>query len=127
MSFFRILLVFGVFLLTSCGFVFKEHITGKYYAIGVDTRFDVSLSYENSRGEYSGKAPGRLLEYGYNDSFLVARTEEYSKVNSSYYIIDMTKDSELAHDETFRIGPLSRKDFDSIWNRKLAIEMKSIK
>jgi hypothetical protein len=114
------------FLFTSCGFAYEKHIIGKYYIVGVDDNTDLSLSYELSSGDYIGKAPGRLIEYGYNDTFLLAKTQEYNQVDQSYYIIDMRKDSELAHEETFRIGPISDKEFDSLWKSKLKIKMKRV-
>lgn len=111
---------------TSCGFVYKKHIIGKYYIIGVDTDAEVSLSYQLSSGNFIGKAPERLIEYGYNDTFIVAKTQEYDKHEPTYYLIDMTKDSELAHEDKFRIGPLSETSFDSIWKSRLKINMNKI-
>jgi hypothetical protein len=120
----------GLALLTcffSCGLAYKKQITGKYYIVGVDTDNSASLSYKLASGDYVGKAPGKLLEYGFNDTFMVAKTQEYKKNNPSYFIIDMTKDSELAHEESFRIGPLSEDEFSKRWKRRLNIQLIDIR
>ena len=106
----RLFIIISFLLLTnlfSCGFAYEKQITGNYYIIGVDSKDDISLSYRLRSGDYVGKAPGQLLEYGYNETFLVAKTQEFNNNNPSFYIIDMTKDSELAHEEIFRIGPIT--------------------
>ncbi len=107
----------------SCDFAYKKHIVGKYYIIGVDTKTDLTLSYELSSGDYVGKIPPRIIAYGYNDTFLVAKSNEYDKSYPTYYFIDMRKDSELAHEQTFRIGPILQKEFESTWKEKLNIQM----
>jgi hypothetical protein len=113
--------------LYSCGFAYEKQVTGKYYIIGVDTKDDLGLSYKLSSGDYIGKAPGLLLQYGFNDTFLVAKTQNYKTGNPSYYIIDMTKDSELAHEETFRVGPLSEDKYNQTWRQRLDIKLKDVK
>jgi hypothetical protein len=108
-----LLSLLGLLLLTnlySCGFAYEKQVTGKYYIVGVDSKVDLGLSYKLGSGDYVGKAPGQLLQYGFNDTFLVAKTQEYNNDTSYFYIINMTKDSELAHEETFRIGPLTEAE-----------------
>jgi hypothetical protein len=113
--------------LYSCGFAYEERIIGKYYITGVETKNDLGLSYKLSSGDYVGKAPGRLLQYGFNDTFLVAKTQEYKKGSPSYYIIVMTKDAELAHEETFRVGPLTEEEYTQKWKQRLNIQLKDVK
>ena len=113
--------------LYSCGFAYEKKVTGKYYIIGVDIKDDLRLSYQLSSGDYVGKAPGQLLQYGFNDTFLVAKTQEYKNGSPSYYIIDMTKDSELAHEETFRVRPLSEDEYTQTWKPRLNIQLKDVR
>ena len=54
-----------------------------------DTKDNKSICYKT--GEDYIKIPSQVLEYGYTDGFLVAKTQDY-KSNISYYIIDRTKD-----------------------------------
>lgn len=111
----------------SCGFAYEKQVKGNYYIIGVDIKTDLSLSYKLSSGDYVGKAPGQLLHYGFNDSFLVAKTLEYKDSLPAYYIINMTKDSELAHEETFRVGPLSEEEYNHAWKQRLNLKLKAVK
>ena len=113
--------------LYSCGFAYKKHIVGKYHLIAVDTRTDISLCYEISSGDCIGRVPARVIEYGYSDSLLVAKAKEYGKASPSFYIIDMRKDSDYAHEEQFRIGPLTESEFDEYWRNKLKIQMNKVK
>lgn len=122
--------LFGIFLLInlySCGFAYEKQVKGKYYIVGVDSQDELGLSYQLESGSYVGKAPGQLLQYGFNDTFLVAKTKEYKNDSPSFYIIDMTKDSELAHEETFRIGPLSEDEYNNSWKRRLNIQLQDVK
>jgi hypothetical protein len=119
--------LFSAMNFSSCGFAYEKRITGKYYIIGVDTKTDLSLSYKLSSDNYVGKAPGQLLKYGFNDTFLVAKTKEYNKTLPSYYIIDMTSDAELAREETFRIGPLTEGDYNQTWRQRLGIRLQDVR
>jgi hypothetical protein len=93
----------------------------------VDTKDDLGLSYKLTSDDYVGKAPGQLLQYGFNDTFLVAKTLKYKNGNPAYYIIDMTKDSELAHEEVFRVGPLTEVEYNQTWKQRLNIQLKDVK
>jgi hypothetical protein len=121
---FALLLLMNLY---SCDFAYQRHVTGNYYVISVETKDDFGLSYKLSSGDYVGKAPGKLLEYGFNDTFLVAKTQEYKNENPSYYVIDMTKDSELAHEEAFRVGPVSEDEYLRTWKQKFNIQLKEIR
>ena len=122
-SFFFFILLTSIF---ACGFVYEKHLTGHYYIIGVDSNEDLSLSYKIDSDSFVGKAPGELLEYGFNDTFLVAKTKEYSRPEPQYYIIDMTKDSALALEEKFRVGPVSELDYDKMWRSRLNVVLKKV-
>ncbi len=114
-----------ILIFSSCRFAHEKHITGRYSIVGIDEK-ELSISYELSSGDYVGKIPGIPIEYGYNDTFLIAKSQEYNKKNTAYYIIDMRNDSDLAIEETFRIGPISENIFDSVWKQKLKIIMHKI-
>ena len=107
----------------SCGFAYEKHVTGKYYVIGVDTKTDLTLSYKLSSGDCVGKAPGQLLQYGFNDTFLVAKTHDRRDNRVLYFIIDMTKDSEIAHEDKFRVGPLTEDRYNTDWKTRLNVQL----
>ena len=112
----------------SYGFAYEEHITGRYYIVGVDISAERNLCYSLSgRSGYIGKAPGQLQAYGFNDTFLVAKTSEYNPGKDVYYIINMKKDGEFAHEEDFRVGPVSENDYKTKWRNRLNIALKKLK
>jgi hypothetical protein len=122
-------LVFASFMVVnieSCGFAYREHVTGRYYIIGGDTSEERSLCYSLSGGDYIGKAPGRLQAFGFNDTFLVARTIENNQVGARYYVINMTKDGEMAHEKLFRAGPFTEDEYKKNWSNRLNITFNKV-
>ena len=105
---------------------YEKQITGKYFITGTDTRDDLHLSYKLRSGDYIGRAPGNVLQYGFNDTFLVAKTKNSQNDFASYYLIDMTKDSEYAQEKDFLIGPLSDEDFESHYSSLLQVKFKNV-
>jgi hypothetical protein len=114
-------------LFSSCGFAYKKHITGKYFLIGVDTEEDLHLSYKLSSGDFVGRVPAKVTAYGYNDSVLVVKSLEYKNSFPAYYIINMNRDSEYAHEEVYRVGPLIESDFEKEWKDKLRVSLEAVK
>ena len=112
---------------SSCGFAYEKQVTGNYFIVGVDTKTNLTLSYKLKSGDYVGKAPGQLLQYGFNDTFLVAKTQENRNNHHFYFIIDMTNDNELAHEENFRVGPLTEEEYNRKWKRRLNLKLKDVK
>jgi hypothetical protein len=39
----------------------------------------------------------------------------------------MSKDSELAHEEIFRVGPINEEEYNKTWKQALGIQLKKIK
>ena len=125
----RFLTSFSFFLLInlcSCGYAYEKQLTGKYYIIGVDAKEDLGLRYKLNSGDFISRAPGRLLQQAFNDTFLVVKTQEYNSRIPAYYILDMTKDGEFADEETFRVGPLSEDEFISTWKQKLNLQLEDV-
>ena len=124
-----ILLVVTIFLLNlySCGFAYEKRIKNQYYIIGVDDEKERELSYKLSSGDYVGRAPGQLLQYGISDSFLVVKTQGHIGDSLTFYIINMNKDSELALEENFRVGPISEEEYYRTWNPRLNIKLIDVK
>jgi hypothetical protein len=120
-------IIIGTVLFSSCGFVYKKHVIGKYYLIGVDTEDDISLSYKLSSGGFVGRVPAKIIAYGYKDSLLVTKSMEYQNSYPTYYIINMNRDSEYAHEEVFRIGPIKESDYNKGWKDKLRVSFEAVK
>jgi hypothetical protein len=63
-----------------------------------------------------------LIEYGFNDTFLVAKTLADLNGTAAYYVIDMSKDNEYAKEKDYRVGPLSEAAYNSQWSRRLNLK-----
>jgi hypothetical protein len=99
----------------------KTKIVDRYYLVEGETKSIQSICYGNII-----KIPSQVLAYGFSDSFLVARTLEYNE-NISYYIIDRTKDFELAMERDYRTGPLSEQEFLQKWKNRLDIKLVTVR
>jgi hypothetical protein len=115
--------IFLVILFSStlyCGdiFQYRKKIKGNYYLVEGESKRDITICFKTDYGDYIGRIPSRILEYGTYDSFLVAKTEDYNN-RESYYIINMGKDFDIAREKTFRIGPMSENEYNQQWQHKL--------
>ena len=116
-----LLLVFA-FLNFSCGDLLspKKKIVGNYYLVEGDTKDNKTICYKTGE-DFVIKIPRQVIEYGYSDSFLVAKTKDY-KNNMSYYIIDRTRDFDLAHEKNFRVGPITKQEYTKNWQKRLNVK-----
>jgi len=108
--------------LFSCGdlFSYSKNITGKYYLMETDTKNDLAIYYKTNDGDFIGRIPSPILEYGFNDSFLIAKCKKNDTVK--YYILNRSKDSDYADQQDFLMGnPLTEKDFIEKWQKRLKI------
>ena len=74
--------------LSSCGlgFYFKKQITGQYYLVAMDTKEQLNIAYrDGATNSYSGRVPHRVIEFGFSDSLIVAKS--INNVNQAYYYI----------------------------------------
>lgn len=107
----------------SChSFSYEKKIANGYYLIGVDTKDYLTISRRLSNGDYIGRIPAKVLEYGIVDSLIVGKTEKKGVIN--YYILNIQKDSEYAHEEDFLIGPLTENEFNRQWQSRLNVHLK---
>ena len=102
----------------------EKQIVDDYYILKHEG--DVSLSYRSKDGDsYIDKAPGQLVQYGYNEKFIIVKVR--SAANSYfYYIIDRKKDFYLAIEENFRIGPIPEIEYKKVLQPKLNIIMHNV-
>lgn len=101
-------------LLTSCGFVEEEKITGNYYAIAIDTDNDRTLSYRLENGNYVGIVAACLQSVGVSDRYIIAvQGPEYFKASDSsmfhYFIVPIKQEYTLFPEEGIA-GPLTKKE-----------------
>ena len=115
-------------LFSSCGigFYFKKQIIGQYYLIAMDTKEQLNIAYrDGASNSYSGRVPPRVIELGFSDSLIVAKS--INNVNQVYYyIIDMTKDSDISREEQYLTGPISEEEYVGNWKEKINIPLMKI-
>ena len=107
----------------SCGDIFRREklIVAPYYLVESDKYEGMSIGYKLENGDYIGRVPGAVVEYGVTDSFLVAKTQQND--SNRYFIINRKNDSELSEKEEFLSGPFTEEEFNDSWRRKLNIRL----
>lgn len=112
------LAVVSVSLLTGCGFVHDEHITGPYRLIAVDIDEQMSIGYDLEGGSAVGRIDETVFAYGFDKRFIVAKQHPRSDRSiTNYFILDMNKDSNYADPSDSVTGPLSQKEFEEATKR----------
>lgn len=116
MKLYRIFLLVLVTLCSSCqGFVHKEHIVDKYYLIAVDSKSDMSVSYQLDNGDFIGVVNGGVYAIGFGDNYIIAKqhpldeTGRLNKEVTRYYIVPIDKNISQYKVDSNKIGPLSEE------------------
>lgn len=117
-----ILQLISILFLSCSSFAYKKKISENYYIIGVDSRSFLSIDRKTMDGNFIGRVPENVLEYGIKDSFIVAKSSSQSYIQ--YYILNMKKDSDFAEEKEYLIGPLTNKEFKENWQTRLDITLK---
>lgn len=105
-------------LMQSCGFVYKQHLTGNYYLIAVDTKDDMDVCYHRQTDDalYIGITGASVYAVGYDDDFILVKAyralrdsmdislQRYDKNTTEYYIIPVNNTQEAweAQENKFR-------------------------
>jgi hypothetical protein len=96
-------LIVTVLLLQGCiggyGFVYKDHLFGNYYLIGVDEEEQMSLSYHTpeDRDSYSGVIEEAVFAIGYNEKYVIVKQHPRKFPNppdrkiTNYFILPIKK------------------------------------
>ena len=107
----------------SCGDLYRQEklIVSPYYLVESDKYEGMSIAYKLDNGDYIGRVPGAVVEYGLTDSFLVAKSQQNDMLH--YFIINRKNDSELSEKEIFLSGPFTEEEFNDLWRRKLNIRL----
>jgi nitrous oxide reductase accessory protein NosL len=99
-------------LISGCGFVHDEHLTGPYRLIAVETLDQMDISYGFPSGNTVGRIPETVFSVGWNSRYLVAK--QHPKKDRSithFYYLDMSRDSTDADPSASVTGPLSESEF----------------
>jgi hypothetical protein len=104
----------SVLLVSGCGFVHDEHITGPYRLIAVDADNQMSISYDLGDGSAAGRINETVFAFGFDERFIVAKQHPNADRSvTNFFYLDMTKDSKCADPTDSVTGPLTEKEFES--------------
>ena len=121
-------------LMQSCGFVYKQHLTGNYYLIAVDTKDDMDVCYHRQTDDalYIGITGARVYAVGYDDDFILVKAyralrdsmdislQRYDKNTTEYYIIPVNNTQEAWEAQENKFRAFSKKDFE-VKRRELGV------
>ncbi len=110
------LLIVFIILFYSCGDIFatRNKITGNYYLFEEDASSDFSIRYKLKSGDYIGRVPAKIIEYGYKDSVLAAKCIQYGRIK--FYVLNMKSDFEFADEKDYLIDTFSNEvEFAKRW------------
>lgn len=113
-------------LMQSCGFVYKQHLTGNYYLIAVDTKDDMDVCYHRQTDDalYIGITGASVYVVGYDDDFILVKAyralrdsmdislQRYDKNTTEYYIIPVNNTQEAWEAQENKFRAFSKKDFE---------------
>lgn len=113
-------------LMQSCGFVYKQHLTGNYYLIAVDTKDDMDVCYHRQTDDalYIGITGASVYAVGYDDDFILVKAyralrdsmgislQRYDKNTTEYYIIPVNNTQEAWEAQENKFGAFSKKNFE---------------
>jgi hypothetical protein len=102
-------------------FAYEKEVIRPYYLIGNDTKQDLTISRRLDNGDYIGRIPGNVVEYGVAGNYIVAKTNNRAAV--SYYIVNMINDNDYAQEQDFLVGPLSESVYMRDWHNKLHVQL----
>ena len=104
----------SVLLVSGCGFVHDEHITGPYRLIAVDVDDQMSISYDLEDGSAAGRIDETVFAFGFDGRFIVAKQHPNGDRSvTNFFYLDMTKDSKYAKPSDSVTGPLTERQFES--------------
>ena len=104
----------SVLLVSGCGFVHDEHITGPYRLIAVDVDNQMSISYDLGDGSAVGRINETVFAFGFDERFIVAKQHPNGDRSvTNFFYLDMSKDSKYADPTDSVTGPLTEKEFES--------------
>jgi hypothetical protein len=107
-----VVFLFAALLLSGCGFVHDEQLTGPYRLIAVDTLDQMSVSYRLPDGAAVGRISETVFSVGWNNRYIVAKQHPNNDRSiTNFYYLDISRDSTYADPSLSVTGPLTEAEF----------------
>ena len=92
--------------------VHKEHLVGQYLLVAVDIPEQMSVSYDLGDGSSIGRINPVVFAVGWSDHYIVAKQHPATNRSiTSFYYLDISKDSKYAEPTNSVVGPLTEAEF----------------
>ena len=92
--------------------VHDEHLIGPYSLGAVDAGEQMSVYFDLPDGNGVGRINETVFSVGWNSRYLVAMQHpNHNRSITSFYYLDMTKDSAYADPSVSVTGPLTQEEF----------------
>lgn len=99
-------------ILTGCGFVHDERLTGDYRLIAVDVLEQMSVCRSLQDGLSVGCINETVFSVGWNEHYIVAKQHPGNDRGvTHYYYLDISRDSPHADPNQSVTGPLTETEF----------------
>ena len=99
-------------ILSGCGFVHDERLTGDYRLIAVDVMEQMSVSLSLPGGSAIGRINETVFAVGWNDRYIVAKQHPANNRSiTHFYYLDISRDSTYAEPSQSVTGPLTEAEF----------------
>lgn len=90
----------------------EKHLAGNYYLLEEEGRNGFSIRYKLRNGDFVGRVPCCVIEYGIGDSLIISKIDGQNGVE--YYSLNMKNDRDIGKTEEFLKGPLSLSQLSSL-------------
>jgi hypothetical protein len=92
--------------------VHREHLVGPYILVAIDSPEQMSVSYDLGDGSSIGRINSVVFAVGWSDHYIVAKQHPMANRSiTSFYYLDLSKDSKYAEPTNSVVGPLTEAEF----------------
>lgn len=94
-----------------CSGIGTEHLIGDYYLTKIDyVDSEIDISFQLNESSFIGVVPPKIIEVGFNESFIIAKQQSNEEGEFGYYIVPLQNKVHKSPDEN-KIGPLTIDEF----------------
>lgn len=112
-------------ILSGCGFVYEQQLTGNYYLVAIDSKQDMAVCYHDEPELWLGIGGNGVYEVGHDEYFILTKKykelqdslgmsfHRYDKNITEYYIIPVDNTQNHFDAQENYLGPLTSEEFEA--------------